>query len=63
MVELYFHSPICLHGVVLNKLSTGTSLPDWQITKPALHPDRLWGPASYSLDAGGSVIGGQAAET
>jgi hypothetical protein len=27
MVELYLHSPICLHGVALNKLSTGTILP------------------------------------
>jgi hypothetical protein len=22
-VELYLHSPICLHGIVLNELSTG----------------------------------------
>jgi hypothetical protein len=27
MVELYLHSPLCLHGRVLNKLSTGTTLP------------------------------------
>jgi hypothetical protein len=27
MVELYLHSPICLHGIVLNYLSTGTTLP------------------------------------
>jgi hypothetical protein len=27
MMELYLHSPICLHGVVLNYLSTETSLP------------------------------------
>jgi hypothetical protein len=26
MMELYFHSPICLHGTVLNSLSTGTTL-------------------------------------
>jgi hypothetical protein len=26
-VDLYIHSPICLHGVVLNQLSTGTTLP------------------------------------
>jgi hypothetical protein len=26
MVELYLHSPIHLHGVVLNQLSTGTTL-------------------------------------
>jgi hypothetical protein len=26
-VELYFHSPICLPGRMLNKLSTGTTLP------------------------------------
>jgi hypothetical protein len=26
-VELYLHSPIYLHGIVLNKLSTGTILP------------------------------------
>jgi hypothetical protein len=26
-VELYLHCPICLHGIVLNKLSTGTALP------------------------------------
>jgi hypothetical protein len=27
MAELYFHTPIRLHGVVLNKLSRGTALP------------------------------------
>jgi hypothetical protein len=27
MVELYLHSPIYLHGIVLNKLSTGTTVP------------------------------------
>jgi hypothetical protein len=27
MMELYLHSPICLHGTVLNLLSTGTTLP------------------------------------
>jgi hypothetical protein len=27
MVEVYPHSPIHLHDVVLNKLSTGTALP------------------------------------
>jgi hypothetical protein len=27
MVELYLHSPVCLHGIVLNELSTGTTLP------------------------------------
>jgi hypothetical protein len=27
MVELYFHSPIRLHGVMLNYLRTGTTLP------------------------------------
>jgi hypothetical protein len=26
MVELYLYSPISLHGVVLNQLSTGTAL-------------------------------------
>jgi hypothetical protein len=26
-VDLYIHSPVCLHGVVRNQLSTGTSLP------------------------------------
>jgi hypothetical protein len=26
MVELYLHSPICIHGRVLNSLSTGTNL-------------------------------------
>jgi hypothetical protein len=26
-VELYLYSPICLHGVLLNLLSTGTALP------------------------------------
>jgi hypothetical protein len=26
-VDPYIHSPICLHGVVFNKLSTGTNLP------------------------------------
>jgi hypothetical protein len=26
-VDLYIHSTICLHGVVLNCFSTGTSLP------------------------------------
>jgi hypothetical protein len=26
-VDLYIHSPIRLHGIVLNKLSTGTTLP------------------------------------
>jgi hypothetical protein len=26
-VDLYIHSPIHLHGVVLNQLSTGTTLP------------------------------------
>jgi hypothetical protein len=26
-VELYLHSPRCLHGIVLNWLSTGTTLP------------------------------------
>jgi hypothetical protein len=25
-VELYLHSPICLHGVVLHDLNTGTNL-------------------------------------
>jgi hypothetical protein len=27
MVELYLHSPICLHGIMPNYLSTGTTLP------------------------------------
>jgi hypothetical protein len=27
MVELYLHSPICLHVIVLNYLSTGTAIP------------------------------------
>jgi hypothetical protein len=27
MMELYLHSPIRLHGVVLHQLSTGTTLP------------------------------------
>jgi hypothetical protein len=27
MVELYLHSPVCLHGVVLTCLNTGTTLP------------------------------------
>jgi hypothetical protein len=27
MAELYRHSPICLRGIVLNELSTGTTLP------------------------------------
>jgi hypothetical protein len=27
MVELYLHSPIPLHGVMLHQLSTGTTLP------------------------------------
>jgi hypothetical protein len=27
MVELFFHSPICLHGILLNELSTGTTVP------------------------------------
>jgi hypothetical protein len=27
MVELHLHSPICLHGILLNLLSTGTTLP------------------------------------
>jgi hypothetical protein len=27
MVELYLRSPICLYGVVLNSLGTGTTLP------------------------------------
>jgi hypothetical protein len=27
MIELYLHPTICLHGVVLNKFSTGTTLP------------------------------------
>jgi hypothetical protein len=26
-VDLYIHTPIRLHGVVLNELSTGTNLP------------------------------------
>jgi hypothetical protein len=26
-MEPYLHSPICLYGIVLNKLSTGTKLP------------------------------------
>jgi hypothetical protein len=26
-VDLYIYSPLCLHGVVLNYLSTGTTLP------------------------------------
>jgi uncharacterized membrane protein len=26
-VDLYIHSPVLLHGVVLNSLSTGTTLP------------------------------------
>jgi hypothetical protein len=26
MLKLYLHAPICLHGVVLNKLSTRTTL-------------------------------------
>jgi hypothetical protein len=30
-VGLYIHSPIRLHGVVLNKLSTGTTLPSLNI--------------------------------
>jgi hypothetical protein len=27
MAELYLHSPICLHGVVLNELITGITSP------------------------------------
>jgi hypothetical protein len=27
MMELYLHSPMRLHGIVLNQLSTGTILP------------------------------------
>jgi hypothetical protein len=30
-VDLYIHSPILLHGVVLNQLSTGTTLPFYLI--------------------------------
>jgi hypothetical protein len=26
MVEVYLHSPVCLHGIVLHSLSTGTTL-------------------------------------
>jgi hypothetical protein len=26
-MDLYIHSPICLHVVMLNQLSTGTTLP------------------------------------
>jgi hypothetical protein len=35
MVELYFHSPIRLHGVVLNQLRVSVfSLPRWDIKIP-----------------------------
>jgi hypothetical protein len=29
MMELYLHSPIRFHGIVLNSLSTGITLPGW----------------------------------
>jgi hypothetical protein len=31
-VKLNLHSPICLHGIVLNEISTGTTLPfmEWE---------------------------------
>jgi hypothetical protein len=32
MVELYLPAPICLHDIVLNKLSTGTTLPYYVVT-------------------------------
>jgi hypothetical protein len=32
LVEMYLHSPICLHGIVLNHLSTGITLPLNRIT-------------------------------
>jgi hypothetical protein len=38
MVELYLHSPICLHGVVLNSLSTGTTLPVTDLVAGDSHP-------------------------
>jgi hypothetical protein len=57
MVELYLHSPICLHGKVLNYLSTGTIVPLYQIGLVYLTPD-YWlevsvypeGPAPDQLD-------------
>jgi hypothetical protein len=32
-VDLYIHSPIRLHGIVLNSLSTGTALPYLTFTR------------------------------
>jgi hypothetical protein len=42
-MDLYIHSPIRLHGVVLNSLSTGTilPLPSSAFTRQALDPIQL----------------------
>jgi hypothetical protein len=58
MVELYLHSPIYLHGIVLNSLSTRTTLPSVAIpplwssdqflaTDPEV-PGSISGPSRFS---------------
>jgi hypothetical protein len=40
-VELYLHSHICLHGIVINYLSTGTTL-SFCMTLEGLHYNGMW---------------------
>jgi hypothetical protein len=47
-MELYLHSPMCLHGIVLNSLSTGATLP---------FPNHVLSTAVVICEARGNVVG------
>jgi hypothetical protein len=50
-VDLYIHSPIRIHGVALNQLSTGTTLPYLTSSRQALgplQPPIQWVPWAHS---------------
>jgi hypothetical protein len=55
MVELYIHSPIRPHGVVLNYLSTGTTLPFFIFPLCGLFNDAL--SSSGYIASNGKLIG------
>jgi hypothetical protein len=42
MMELYLQSPVCLHCVMLNKLSTGTTLPLPMLYKTFQNIKSIW---------------------
>jgi hypothetical protein len=46
-VELYLHFPICFHGIVLNLLSIGTTLPSYLLFSIAVFTGLLSLPLTY----------------